>query len=90
MANSHPGSYCGQDAYTDMLVVDDGNMVHRKRTTGSVETQSLSGCAQLYARPTSNNSRGGEEVNESTSRGVRKGGDGMKEVSAVVRRLTPL
>ena len=21
MANSHPGSYCGQDAYTDMLVV---------------------------------------------------------------------
>jgi hypothetical protein len=24
MANSHPGSYCGQDAYSDMLVTDDG------------------------------------------------------------------
>ena len=22
MANSHPGSYCGQDAYSDMLVTD--------------------------------------------------------------------
>lgn len=22
MANSHPGSYCGQDAYNDMLIVD--------------------------------------------------------------------
>lgn len=24
MANSHPGSYCGQDAYSDLLVVDNG------------------------------------------------------------------
>lgn len=24
MANSHPGSYCGQDAYNDMLVVESG------------------------------------------------------------------
>lgn len=23
MANSHPGSYCGQDAYTDMLIVEE-------------------------------------------------------------------
>lgn len=23
MANSHPGSYCGQDAYSDMLIVED-------------------------------------------------------------------
>ena len=22
MANSHPGSYCGQDAYSDMLVTE--------------------------------------------------------------------
>lgn len=22
MANSHPGSYCGQDAYNDMLVTE--------------------------------------------------------------------
>lgn len=24
MANSHPGSYCGQDAYNDMLVTENG------------------------------------------------------------------
>ena len=23
MANSHPGSYCGQDAYSDMLIVEE-------------------------------------------------------------------
>ena len=32
MANSHPGSYCGQDAYMDMLVTNDGAL-RRKRTT---------------------------------------------------------
>ena len=25
MANSHPGSYCGQDAYNDMFVVENRN-----------------------------------------------------------------
>lgn len=25
MANSHPGSYCGQDAYNDMFVVEKMN-----------------------------------------------------------------
>lgn len=25
MANSHPGSYCGQDAYSDMLIVGGNN-----------------------------------------------------------------
>ena len=25
MANSHPGSYCGQDAYNDMFVTETGN-----------------------------------------------------------------
>lgn len=42
-ANSHPGSYSGQDAYNDMLITEDD-----------------------------------------------KGGDGMQEVSTIVRRLTPL
>lgn len=28
MANSHPGSYCGQDAYSDMLITEKGNDVH--------------------------------------------------------------
>lgn len=33
MANSHPGSYCGQDAYTDMFVTesnhDENDIVRR-------------------------------------------------------------
>ena len=33
MANSHPGSYCGQDAYNDMLVTEDG-LFHRRRAGG--------------------------------------------------------
>lgn len=41
MANSHPGSYCGQDAYNDMFVTENKNgLLHRKRTnqsTGNVE-----------------------------------------------------
>jgi hypothetical protein len=28
MANTHPGSYSGQDAYNDMLVTVNENMVH--------------------------------------------------------------
>ena len=27
MANSHPGSYCGQDAYTDMFVTETNNEI---------------------------------------------------------------
>lgn len=34
MANSHPGSYCGQDAYNDMLITEgnDGALLHGNRT----------------------------------------------------------
>ena len=32
---AHPGSYNGQDAYNDMLVVDDGSGERGKRTTES-------------------------------------------------------
>ena len=28
MANSHPGSYCGQDAYTDMFVTEKKNDIY--------------------------------------------------------------
>jgi len=28
MANSHPGSYCGQDAYNDMLITDRGGTTY--------------------------------------------------------------
>lgn len=30
MANSHPGSYCGQDAYSDMLVTE--NDIYNKQS----------------------------------------------------------
>ena len=89
MANSHPGSYCGQDAYSDMLVTDDGFM-HRERTTASSSADGSSRCAELYARSTGNITRGGGEM---TSENEKKGGDGMMDVSTnrtVVRRLTPL
>ena len=89
MANSHPGSYCGQDAYSDMLVVDDGFM-YGKRTVASSSADRCCRCAELYARSASNYSRGGGDM---TQKNEQKGGDGMMDVSTsktVVRRLTPL
>lgn len=32
MANSHPGSYCGQDAYSDMLITGDIHVDHGNRS----------------------------------------------------------
>ena len=77
MANSHPGSYCGQDAYSDMLVTDE-NILHRKRSVRPTVSTEHGRCAELYARPTSNVTRGGEEPLEE------------KNTKTVVRRLTPL
>lgn len=81
MANSHPGSYCGQDAYSDMLVVDDGFM-YGKRTIASSSMHRNSRCAELYARSASidNQTRGGGEPLENND----------KDLNTVVRRLTPL
>lgn len=31
MANSHPGSYCGQDAYNDMFVTERNNDLHNSK-----------------------------------------------------------
>lgn len=77
MANSHPGSYCGQDAYSDMLVTDDG-MVHRKRSIRSITSQEACGCAKLHARSTNNFEGGGDEMRD------------VSECKTIVRRLTPL
>ena len=75
MANSHPGSYCGQDAYNDMLVTEDG-LLHRKRTGTSMGTASESRNVELYARSTSDSEKwGGEET---------------MEQKTIVRRLTEL
>ena len=73
---AHPGSYNGQDAYNDMLVIDE-NSKHRKRATaqhGDGRTGESSG---LYARcPSNSDKRERERERE------------MAE--SVVRRLTPL
>ena len=49
----HPGSYNGQDAYSDLLVTEDyeRNNLHRKRTSQS-STGDGCGKPELYARPT--------------------------------------
>lgn len=55
MANSHPGSYCGQDAYNDMFVTENKNglrnasnrIVQRIRTGISIEDARL----QRFNRP---------------------------------------
>ena len=79
MANSHPGSYCGQDAYSDMLVTEkqDG-MVHRERTSPSVISERERGRAELYGRSAEIINRGGGELLEENN------------VRTVVRRLTPV
>lgn len=92
MANSHPGSYCGQDAYTDMFVTEKKNeILHRERSVRPVESVCDGRSIELYARSTGNfRGGGGTELNESTTRNGEEGGDGMNDVSTVVRRLTPL
>lgn len=55
MANSHPGSYCGQDAYSDMFVTEKRNgILHRERTSASATSATQCGCAELYARSADN------------------------------------
>ena len=49
MANSHPGSYCGQDAYNDMFVTENSNgLVHRKRTSSSALLERKGRSIELY------------------------------------------
>ena len=54
MANSHPGSYCGQDAYSDMLITEPQRererMGDRERTAPSTVSEQDGGGAELYAR----------------------------------------
>lgn len=50
----HPGSYNGQDAYNDLLVVDDGSSMYGKRTVGSDNNEADSKYTGLYARSASN------------------------------------
>ena len=68
MANSHPGSYCGQDAYNDMFVTESENVLHRKWSIRSVETKQFSRCAELYARSASRNNWGGGDLHTAVRR----------------------
>ena len=62
MANSHPGSYCGQDAYSDMFVTENRNeLLHRQWAIDAAQTVGESGGAQLHARSTGDY-RGGTEL----------------------------
>lgn len=80
MANSHPGSYCGQDAYSDMFVTEKRNgILHREWASASVASATQGGCAELYAR-----SAGDPQMWGGTAQSE---GEGME---TVVRRLTPL
>lgn len=62
MANSHPGSYCGQDAYNGMLVVDDEMCCERSAASGSTIGHSRG--VELYARSANFSRGGGDEMND--------------------------
>ena len=63
MANSHPGSYCGQDAYSDMFITErQDELLHRKRTVDAVAPSGEDRSVELYARSASDY-RGGENMN---------------------------
>lgn len=55
MANSHPGSYCGQDAYSDMFVTEKKNEsdMYRQRAIARCDADRSGAVqnAELYARP---------------------------------------
>ena len=61
MANSRPGSYCGQDAYNDMLITENRNVLHRKRTGTSTGTVGQGRSIEHDARLTSD-FRGGYDM----------------------------
>lgn len=68
MANSHPGSYCGQDAYNDMFVTEKRNeLLHRERAIDAAQSVEEGRRTQLYARST-DDFRGGTEQMETVVR----------------------
>ena len=80
MANSHPGGYCGQDAYSDMFVTEKRNgILHREWTSASATSATQGGCAELYAR-----SAGDPQMWGGTAQSEGE------DMETVVRRLTPL
>lgn len=79
MANSHPGSYCGQDAYTDMFVTESNNGLLHRQWTGASEHGRSSRSIELYARSASRINRGGNEMDEPVMMGSQKQHSGITE-----------
>jgi len=103
---AHAGSYNGQDAYNDMLVVDDGVFNSENRPVQEIQSSPHIECKGLQRRNRFD-IRGGEQVNEPVYMSDRKGHSGITENgtattltaqekerpivgTSVVRRLTPL
>ena len=64
---AHAGSYNGQDAYNDMLVVDD--VLHRERASESTLSSGDGGCAELHGRSTEDTENwGGGAMDETVVR----------------------
>ena len=62
MANSHPGSYCGQDAYNNMLVTenrDESIFVSGIRTVQRIGNRVFSEAERLQRRNRFNSEGGG-------------------------------
>lgn len=74
MANSHPGSYCGQDAYTDMFVTEMENELLRCTEIRGVRTERY--CLDTEAERLQGRDRPGRD---------RERGS----METAVRRLTP-
>lgn len=77
MANSHPGSYCGQDAYNDMLVTENESIfVSENRRVQGFRSgiNAIGSTVQGLDRPDS----------------ARRGGDDAMEQKTIVRRLSEL
>lgn len=85
MANSHPGSYCGQDAYNDMFVTEKKKNDLHNGKTGLPHKGSVNGgiCAdgiglQRSTDHNKNSEWGGCDMDSDNS------------IHTIVRRLTPL
>ena len=77
MANSHPGSYCGQDAYNDMLVTENENIfVSENRRVQGIRSgvNAIGSTVQGCNGPDS----------------AKWGGEEAMEQKTIVRRLTEL
>ena len=98
-AGAHPGSYNGQDAYNDMLVVDDGTCngnrpSKRRNNEGGGPTLSNNHEQPIYMSDRKGHNGVTEDGTATTLNAQEKErpmiAEGGGAVTSVVRRLTPL